>query len=92
MSKYDPISGYLFIFVKEILALLLKKNSKAKPYRTKCGLEHFIDMYVDDLSVYLEYKKHGEYVNSGDRIAKIFCSDHSVLSKGSFIFKKSNAF
>ena len=35
------------------------------------------------------YKKHGEYVNSGDRIAKIFCSDHSILSKGSFIFKKS---
>ena len=40
----DPISGYLFILVMEILALLLKKNSKTKPYRTKSGLKHFIDM------------------------------------------------
>ena len=27
----DPISGYLFILVMEILALLLKKNSETKP-------------------------------------------------------------
>tara|TARA_B100002052_G_scaffold273806_1_gene276496 strand:+ start:188 stop:1462 length:1275 start_codon:yes stop_codon:yes gene_type:complete len=43
----------------------------------------------DPQSGFKLYKKHGEYVNSGDRIAKIFCSDHSILSKGSFIFKKS---
>ena len=59
----DPISGYLFILVMEILALLLKKNSSAKPYRTKFGLEHFIDMYADDLSVYLEFKKKNGYEN-----------------------------
>ena len=53
----DPISGYLFILVMEILALLLKKSSNVKPYRTKFGLEHFIDMYADDLSVYLEFKE-----------------------------------
>ena len=47
----------------EILALLLKKVSRAKPYRTKYGLEHFIDMYADDLSVYLEYKKQNAYEN-----------------------------
>ena len=50
----DPISGYLFILVMAILALLLKKNCKAKPYKTKCGLKHFLDMYADDLSIYLE--------------------------------------
>ena len=40
----DPISGYLFILVMEILALLLKKVPRAKPYRTKQGLEHFLQM------------------------------------------------
>ena len=34
-----------------------------KPYRTKFGLEHFIDMYADDLSVYLEFKKKNGYDN-----------------------------
>ena len=33
----DPISGYLFIMVMEILALLLTKN-KLKPYKMKYGL------------------------------------------------------
>ena len=61
----DPISGYLFILVMEILALLLKKNSKVKPYRTKSGLKHLIDMYADDLSVYLEFKKN-DYDNKGN--------------------------
>ena len=59
----DPISGYLFILVMEILALLLRKVGKAKPYRTKYGLEHFMDMYADDLSVFLEYKKQNAYEN-----------------------------
>ena len=31
----DPISGYLFILVMEILALLLKKNRSIRPYKTK---------------------------------------------------------
>ena len=60
------ISGYLFILVMEILALLLKRNSKAKPYRTKFGIEHFIDMYADDLSVYLEFRKQKEYDNKAN--------------------------
>ena len=59
----DPISGYLFILAMEILALLLKKNKSIKPYRTKFGLEHFIDMYADDLSVYLEFKKKNKFEN-----------------------------
>ena len=59
----DPISGYLFILVMEILALLLKKNKNIKPYRTKFGLEHFIDMYADDLSVYLNFRKKNNFLN-----------------------------
>ena len=59
----DPISRYLFILVMEILALFLKKVPKAKPYRTKQGLEHFLDMYADDLSVFLEYNKRNAYEN-----------------------------
>ena len=59
----DPISGYLFILVMEILALLLKKNKSIKPYRTKFGLEHFIDMYADDPSVYLEFKRKSKFEN-----------------------------
>ena len=59
----DPISGYLFILVMEILALLLKKNRSIKPYRTKFGLEHFIDMYADDLSVCLEFKRKSKFEN-----------------------------
>merc|ERR1711867_391935 len=47
----------------EILALLLKKNKSIKPYRTKFGLEHFIDMYADDLSVYLEFKRKSKFEN-----------------------------
>ena len=48
----DPILGYLFILVMEILALLLKKTKKIKPYKTKFGLKHFLDIYADDLSIY----------------------------------------
>ena len=59
----DPILGYLFILVIEILALLLKKVPRAKPYRTKQGLEHFLDIYADDLFVFLEYKKCNAYEN-----------------------------
>ena len=59
----DPISGYLFILVVEILALLLRKNKSIKPYRTKFRHEHFIDMYADDLSVYLEFKRKNRFEN-----------------------------
>ena len=59
----DPISGYLFILVMEVLALLLKKTPRVKPYKTKKGLMHFLDMYADDLSIFLEYKKGNPYEN-----------------------------
>ena len=59
----DPISGYLFILVMEVLALLLKNTPWVKPYRTKKGLVHFLDMYADDLSIFLEYKKGNPYEN-----------------------------
>ena len=62
----DPILGYLFILVMEILALLLKKNGKIKPYKTKFGLKHFIDMYADDLSVYLEFKRNRKLDNKSN--------------------------
>ena len=50
----DPISDYLFILAIEILALSLKK-SKAKAYRTKGGNKQLLDIYADDLSIYLKY-------------------------------------
>ena len=50
----------------EISALLLKKNSKTKPYKTKFGLRHFLDMYADDLSIYLEYKRNREFENKSN--------------------------
>ena len=52
----DPISGYLFILVIEILALMLEK-AKLRPYRTKNNHEHLMDKYADDLTIYLEYEK-----------------------------------
>ena len=53
----DPIAGYFFILAIEILALLLK-NSKINPYKTKRGTEHLLDIYADDLTIYLELTKN----------------------------------
>ena len=50
----DPISGYLFFLLIELLALLLEKG-KIRPYRTKMKIKHFLDIYADDLTVYLEF-------------------------------------
>ena len=47
----------------EILASLLRKNGKVKPYRTKFGLKHFTDIYANDLSVHLDFKKNRELDN-----------------------------
>ena len=58
----DPTSGYLFILVIEILALMLEK-SKLKPYRTRNNVEHLIDIYADDLSIYLEYDRRRNSIN-----------------------------
>ena len=50
----------------EILALLLREDSRTKPYWTKFDLRHFIDMYADDSSVYLEFKRNREYDNKSN--------------------------
>ena len=34
--------------------------------RTKFSLRHFIDMYTDDLSVYLEFKRDREHENKSN--------------------------
>ena len=44
----DTISGYLFILVMRILALMLAKE-KIKTYRTANGINNLLDMYADDL-------------------------------------------
>merc|ERR1711888_150370 len=56
------LKGYDKSFVK-ILALLQRKKGGIRPYNTKFGLRHLIDMYSDDLSVYLEFKKGREHDN-----------------------------
>ena len=66
MQTGDPISGYLFILVMEILVLLLKNNCKVKPYKTKFGLKHFLDMYADEHSIDLEYSKSRESENTAN--------------------------
>ena len=50
----DPISGYVFIMVMEILALMLAKGN-LKPYKTAYGQDHLLDIYADDLTIYLKY-------------------------------------
>ena len=58
----DPIAGYLFILTIEILELLLK-NSKIKPYKSKKGNTHLLDIYADDLTTYLEYNRVSKKAN-----------------------------
>ena len=48
----DPISRYLFILVSEILALMMERGN-IRPFRTKSKIEHLLDIYADDLMVYL---------------------------------------
>ena len=45
-------AGYLFILTIEILALLLK-NSKIKAYKSKKSNTHLLDIYADNLTIYL---------------------------------------
>ena len=33
------------------------ERAKLRPYRTKNNLEHLMDIYADDLSIYLKYDK-----------------------------------
>ena len=61
----DPISGYLFILAIEILALSLKK-SKAKAYRTKDENKQLLDIYADDLSIYLKYNCNNKISNKNN--------------------------
>ena len=73
--QWDSIAGYLFILAIEILVLLLK-NSKIKPYKTKKGTEHLMDIYADDLTLYLEMTKNKSqnFINVREtmRIVEIF--------------------
>ena len=65
----DPISGYLFILAIKILALSLKK-SKAKAYRRKGGNKLLVDIYADDLSIYLRYDTNKNSDNK-DKIIEV---------------------
>ena len=47
------LNSYLAI---KILALFLAA-SRIKPYKTKNDLEHLMDIYADDLTLYLEFDK-----------------------------------
>ena len=38
-------------------------KSRVRPFRTKNGIEHLIDIYADDLTVYLEYDKKNSWKN-----------------------------
>lgn len=48
-----------------------------------------IDDIVDSNAGFKLIKKHGSYVNKGDEIAEIFCSDNNKIEKGILVFKKS---
>ena len=34
------------------------KHSKCHPYKTRNGMTHLLDIYADDLTIYLEMKRH----------------------------------
>ena len=44
------------------MALLLEKGN-IRPYRTKDNIEHLMDIYADDLTVYLEYDGKSNWKN-----------------------------
>ena len=65
----DPISGYLFFLVMEILALMIAKEN-LKPYKTANGHDHILDIFVDDLTIYLKYDKRN-YLKNREKVQKI---------------------
>ena len=54
----------------EILALLLK-NWKIKAYKTKAQNTQLLDIYADDLSIYLEYNQSNKISNKNN-VQKLF--------------------
>ena len=38
-------------------------KSRVRPFRTKNGIEHLLDIYADDLTVYLEYDRKNSWKN-----------------------------
>lgn len=48
--------------VMEVLALMLAKEN-IKPYRTANGIEHLLDIYADDLTIYLENNRKSNWCN-----------------------------
>ena len=49
----DPIAAYLFIIAVELLAHKLRTDPKVKGFNFG-DLTHVLDMYADDLSIYLK--------------------------------------
>ena len=62
MLSRCPISGYLFILVTEILALMMERGN-IRPFRTKNKIEHLLDIYADDLTVCLEFDRRNNWRN-----------------------------
>ena len=65
----DPILGYLFILVLEILGLMLAKEM-IKLYRKANRINHLLDMYTDNLTIYMEYNKRRSWCNE-DNVKRI---------------------
>ena len=51
----DPIAAYLFILSVEILLRRLEKSKFISPWTSKKGLEHLLEGYADDLSIFLKF-------------------------------------
>ena len=49
----DPISSFLFIIAVEILALKLRNDANVKGFKVE-NIEHILELYADDLSIFLE--------------------------------------
>ena len=52
VGKATQYLGIFFIVVIKVLALMLAKE-RIKPYRTANGIDHILDIYADNLSIYL---------------------------------------
>ena len=61
----------------EILAIMLKK-SQIKPYMTMMGTSHLLDIYADDLTIYLRKESNNKAMDCRNvqeemRVAEVFC-------------------
>lgn len=51
----DPIATYLLILSIEILLSRLEKSKLILPWTSKKELEHHLEEYADDLSIFLQF-------------------------------------